>query len=162
MITRLKLLLLTLLVAGTVQANEVMLLDFKLSQGDQAIEHGRLNVTREPNIWSKGIKRSYLKLRCEKESSGKLSKLFSTEDHFHGITLTHRISAQKVFIKLEQNLVQPRLIEIRALGRNECREMSPVVTTTSENYSLPAKDNVSEKFRFGDRMNFEVMLNSLN
>ncbi|MBC8210685.1 MAG: hypothetical protein H8E21_06410 [Gammaproteobacteria bacterium] len=162
MITRLNLVLLMLLSAGTVQANEVMLLDFKLSQGDELIEQGRLNVTREPHTWSKGVKRSYLRLRCEKESSGKLSKLYSTEDHFHGITLTHRVSAKKVVIKLERNLVQPRLIEIRALGKNECREMSPVVTTTSENYSLPATDNVSEKFNFGDKMSFSVVLNRIN
>ena len=151
-----------LLAAGALQANEVMLLDFKLSQGSELIEQGRLNVTSEPHTWSKGIKRSYLKLRCEKESSGKLSKLYFTEDHFHGITLTHRISAQKVIIRLERNLIQPRLIEIRAQRRNECHEMSPVVTTTSENYSLSAKDDVSETFSFGDKMNFEVMLKSLN
>ncbi len=126
------------------------------------IEQGRLNVTRERHTWSKGEKRSDLRLRCEIESSGKISKLYSTEDHFHGTTLTYQVSAKKVIIKLERNLIQPRLIEIPAPGKNESREMSPVVITISENYSFPANDNVSENFSFGDKMSFSAVLNRIN
>ena len=119
-------------------AAERLILNFELAQGKNLIESGRSLTTKKPLTWNKGLKRSYLKVRCQQHKTGEIQKLYSTEDHFHGILVSHQIIGDKVEITVTQGIVQPRLDEIRALAKNECKDLSPVVNTTTHTYSFPA------------------------
>ena len=154
MIIRFLLFAIFLILTTSVIAAEQLLLDFKLSQGERKIEAGKALVSQKLNIWSKGVKRSYLKLRCKQLESGKTEKLYSTVDHFDGLQITHQLVDGKVELIVVRNTVQPRLAEIRRLSKKECRDMFPIVSTTTETYSLAAKGGINESRSFGDNMTF--------
>ncbi|MFW2373270.1 MAG: hypothetical protein ACN4GM_09120 [Gammaproteobacteria bacterium] len=162
MIIRLLLLASFITMAGNANATQRFVLDFSLIQGETKIESGKLVATKKFNTWSKGVKRSYLKLRCHQNTTGKIEKLYSTVDYFDGLTISHQLLAGKVELTVVRNSVQPRLLEIRALSRTECKDMSPVVSTTSETYSFPANDGLSESRPFGENMIFRVVLLALS
>ena len=114
------------------------------------------------NIWSKGLKRSYLKLRCNLNESGRLQKFYSTVDYFSGLRVTHQLAENEVVLTVVRTVVQPRLTEIRALAKNECKDLSPIVTTTTLSFSLPAVDGNTESRPFGEDMIFRTALLSLD
>ena len=144
--------------AGT---DERFLLKFELIQDENIIERGRDHVSRESHTWSKGLQSSYLKLRCHQQKSGEMQKLYSTVDHFTGLRVTHQLAGDNVELTVVHHVVQPRLAEIRALARRECRDLSPIVTTTTQSYSLPAKDGMTESTPFSENMTFRATLQSL-
>jgi len=147
-----------LAVSAFASAAERVQLNFELTQGESKIESGRDFVSRKPHTWSKGFRRSYLQVRCQQQESGKSHKLFSTVDHFAGLLVKHKLAGDNVELTVIRSVVQPRLTEIRALGKNECRELAPVVTTASETYIFPAKDGVDKAHSFGNTMTFRVVL----
>jgi hypothetical protein len=137
-------------------------LKVELTQGEKLIERGNSIVTRKAYTWSKGLKRSYLRLRCDQQVPGKQKKLYSTVDHFAGLLVTHQLTGNTVELTVVRNLVQPCLTEIRALAMTECKELSPVVTTTTLSYSFPAEDGITETRPFGEDMTFRSTLQSVD
>jgi hypothetical protein len=146
---------------ATVYSAERFALKFELTQEEKLIERGNAIVTRKAYTWSRGLERSYLRLRCDLQKSGKLVKLYSTRDHFSGLRVTHQIKGDVVELTVVRTLVQPRLTEIRALALNECEDLSPIVTTTTISYSFPAQDAITETRPFGDDMTFRSTLGSV-
>lgn len=63
--------------------------NFSLTRNGQELEKGTLITTSKSKTWSKGLKRSFLRLSC-KEVKGKTVKLLSTEAHFSGLLMTHQ------------------------------------------------------------------------
>ena len=118
--------------------------------------------TLKQHTWSKGLQRSYLKLRCKQLESGKTEKLLSTVDHFDGFRVTHQLAENEVVLTVVRTIVQPRLTEIRALAKNECKDLSPIVTTTTLSFTLPAVDGNTESCPFGENMIFRATLQSLD
>jgi hypothetical protein len=142
-------------------AAEQYLLKFELAQGEKVIERGNILVSGKQNTWSKGLKRSYLKLRCDLNESGRMQKFYSTTDYFSGLRVTHQLVSDHVELTVVRNIVQPRLVEIRALAKSECKDLSPIVTATTQLYKHPAKDGVSERLPFGEHMAFRATIQSL-
>ena len=98
------------------------------------LERGNILVSQELHTWSKWLKRSYLRLRCQQTETGKTQKLYSTVDHFDGLSVSHQLAGNNIELKVVHSMVKPRLAEIHALPKNECKDMSPIVTTVSQNY----------------------------
>jgi len=161
MITRILLFCIFLAVISTASAAERFQLNFALTQGENTIERGVAFITEKQRTWNKGLQRSYLKLRCQQQDSGKTQKLYSTVDHFAGLRVTHQLTGDNVELTVVRSEVQARLVEIRALAKSECKDLSPIVTTTTLTYSLLAKDGVSESRPFGENMAFRVRLQSI-
>jgi len=147
-----------LTVATYVSAAEQFQLSFKLTQNGKIIEQGNAVISQKLHSWNKGIKSSYLKLRCHELKSGVMQKRYTTVDHFNGLVVTHQLVENNVKLTVVRNVVQPRLIEIRALTKSECREMSPVVSTTTQVYSFHVNDSIIESSLFGENMTFQVTL----
>ncbi len=162
MLKRLLALSLFLTTGTLVYAGNPYVLNFDLSSNDKQVYRGEINVSNKPHTWSKGLQRSYLRLRCQQQESGKIEKLYSTVDHFAGFRVTHQLVEKNVKITATHSTIQPRLTEIRALPKGECMDLSPIVTTTTEVYSLPAKETVDESLSFGKNMRFNVKLQRLN
>jgi len=150
-----------LTMGSSAHATDRLLLKFELAQGDKILYWGKTYVSGKPNTWSTGLRSSYLRLRCHLVEPGKLEKRYSTEDHFSGLRVTHRLAGGNMELTVIRSDVQARLAEIRALSKRECRDLSPVVTTTTEAYSFPAKDGVDESHPFGNNMIFRVTLQSV-
>ena len=144
-----------------VWSKEPFSLKFELIHADKTIEWGRAVVGEQQRTWSKGLQRSYLRLRCSQEESGKTGKFLSTTNHFSGLRVTHQLVGDRVELTVERNIVKPRLKEIRALARNECKDLSPVVTRTTRNYSFPAVEGASESYPFGEDMVIRLTLQSV-
>ena len=162
MITRLLLLGILLTVTISASAAERFSLKIDLAQGEKVVERGRALVSQKQRTWSKGLQRSYLKLRCKQLESGKTEKLLSTVDHFDGFRVTHQLAENEVVLTVVRTIVQPRLTEIRALAKNECKDLSPIVTTTTLSFTLPAVDGNTESRPFGENMIFRATLQSLD
>ncbi len=150
-----------LTVTATANSAERFALKVELTQGEKLIERGNSIVTRKAYTWSKGVKRSYLRLRCDLTKPGKLGKLYSTVDHFAGLRVTHQLTEDGVELTVVRTIVQPRLTEIRALAMNECKDLSPIVTSTTLSYNFPAQDGSTETRLFGTDMNFRTTLQSV-
>jgi len=139
-------------------AAERFLVDFELLKGKSVIESGRLLVTKKSRTWSKGLKRSYLRLACHQNESGKVEKQYSNEDLFSGFTVKHRIVDNNLELIVERSSVKTRLIEIRVVAKNDCKELGPVVTTTRQSYSFPAAGVTKESYRFDEKTTFRVTI----
>ena len=161
MTIRFFLLSMLLTLAASASADERFQLNFELTQDEKKIDWGRTFVSQKPHTWSKGLKRSYLKLSCKQQASGKSQKLYSTVDHFAGLLVTTQLAGDSVELTVVRNIVQPRLVEIRALAKSECKDLSPIVTKTSETYIFPAEDGIDEPRHFGENMTFRVTLRSV-
>ena len=155
-----RLLLFGILTAATTcaSATERFSMGFELTQAGKMVERGRAMVSEKQRTWSKGLQRSYLRLRCNKLESGKTEKLKSTVDHFSGLRVTHKLAGGKVELTVVRTVVKPRRIEIRALDKNECKDLSPIVTTTTQTYSFTAEEGVNESHPFGENMIFRATL----
>ena len=60
-------------------------------QDDVVINRGNDYVTNKHHTWSRGLKSSYLRLRCDKTVPGELKKMYSTVDHFAGLLCSENI-----------------------------------------------------------------------
>ena len=163
MILRLLLLCMLFTIMMPAGAAERFVMKFELTQDEKIVYKGRMIVSEKTRNWSNGIKQSYLQLRCKPLNSGRLQRMYSNIDSFSGLRITHHIVGSNVELTVARNIVQPRLDEIRAVARkNECKEMLPIITTTSESYKFPTKDSAFESRPFGEKMMFSVKLERLS
>lgn len=142
----------------SVSAVEQFLVKFEHVKDGSMLERGNILVSQALHTWSKGLKRSYLKLRCQQMEAGKIQKLYSTVDHFAGFSVSHQLVGNNIELKVERSVVKPRLAEIHALPKNECKDMSPIVTTVSQSYSFPAIDGTKESQPFRENTTFQVTI----
>ena len=89
-------------------AAERLYINFELLQDDVVINRGNDYVTNKPHTWSKGLKSSYIKLRCEQGEAGKFKKMFSLADHFAGLRVTHRLVENSIEVNVYRSVVQNR------------------------------------------------------
>lgn len=151
-----------LTVPFSANASDRFVLDFRITQGESKVVSGKALVSQKMNTWSRGVKRSYLKLRCQQQKSGSTEKLYSTVDLFDGLQITHQLVGSKLELTVVRSSVQPRLLEIRALSKHECGDLSPIVTNTTESYSFSAKDGVNETRSFGELMTFRANIQTIS
>ena len=144
----------------SVASADQFFLDFTINQGDRKNEGGKFFVSNNQYVWSKGTKRTYAKVRCMKKSSGQ-HQSFSMLDLFSGVRITHELDGGEVKLTVVRNTVQPVLKELRSLAKDECRELSPIVTTTTQQYSFPAKTSKGIQYAFGEKYTFNVKLNEI-
>ena len=155
---RLLLLGILLATATSVIAADQFLLNFSLVQDGNILERGNILVSQKSHTWSKGLKRSYLKLRCQQMETGKIQKLYSTVDHFDGFSVNHQLAGNYIELTVVRSTVKPRLAEIHALPKSDCKDMSPIVTTVSKDYSFPAIDGTKESRSFSEKTTFQVTI----
>jgi len=141
-------------------ADNRYLLSFELAHNGKNLKIGKTLVTREKHTWSSGLKRSYLKIRCEQQKSGEVKKLYSTVDLFAGLLVFHQIVKNHIELKVSYNIIQPGLNEIRDLKNHECKDLSPFVTTITKNYRLLANGKHKASHTFGKNMIFKTSLKS--
>lgn len=152
---------LLILIAGIAEADAATkryYINFALMQNDVVINRGNDYATTKKHTWSRGMKRSYLKLSCDKTAPGKMIKLFSTVDHFAGLRVTHQLVEDRIELTVVRSMVQDRRIEIHDLPKDQCDDLAPVLTTVTETYSFPAKHGTSEVRGFGETMDFKFSI----
>ena len=145
-------------VTNSAIAAEKFLLNFELVKGGSIVERGKILVSEKPHIWSKGLKRSYLQLRCQQRETGGMQKLYSTVDLFNGLSVSHQRVDDNLKLIVVHSMVKPRLTEIHDLAKNECKDMSPIVPTVTQTYSYPAKAVTKEQRPFSDNITFRVTI----
>ena len=59
-----------------------------------------------------------------------------------GMPVTHQLAEGNVELTVVRSVVQPRLTEIRALARSECKDLAPIITTATETSTFAVKDAV--------------------
>ena len=150
-----------LMMTSPLVAAERFLVNFDLLKGKNVIESGKFLVSEKQRTWSKGLKRSYLKLTCHKNESGIIEKRYSNVDHFSGFSVKHRIVDNTLELIAERSSAKPRLLEIRVVPKKECKEPSPIVTTARQIYSYPATGIISESRPFDDKLTFRVTIKSM-
>ena len=141
---------------SSVLAESQFLLAFDLTQNGKTLERGHALVSKKQHVWRRGFKRSYLKLSCHQTDSGKLQKLYSTVDHFSGLRVTHQLVENNAVLTVFYNVVQPRLSAIRALANSECKNMSPLVITTTKTFRFAVKMDHNGTHTFGKGMIFKT------
>lgn len=157
MIVRFLLFCIFLTATTSVIATEQFLINFELVRGGNPPERGIILVSEKQHTWSKGLKRSYLRLRCQQTEAEKIQKLYSTVDLFAGLSVSHQLVENKVQLTVVRTDVKPRLDEIRALPKNECKELSPIVTTVTQHYSFSSIiDGARETWHFSENATFQV------
>lgn len=159
----LRILLFVLLLSTGIGAHaaERFLLDFEFTAGKKTLERGKAIVTPKKHTWNKGLERSFLKLDCGLTKSGKMKKLYSTVDYFTGLRVTHQLAENNIEITVVRTKVQPRLTEIRALSEEECKDLAPIISTTTQTYIFPAKHGVDESHSFDEQATFRARLHSI-
>jgi len=146
----------------TAVAADQLLLDFKILQAERKIEQGKIMVTDKKHVWSRGLKRTYVKIRCVENSTGKIHKSYSMVDLFSGVRVTHQLDSNQIKLSVVRTTVQPRLQEIRALEKNECKDLSPIVNTISQDYTLPLNIDTNHQQAFGDKMIFQMSIHRIS
>lgn len=147
---------------STAFATERYLLDFELIKNENIIEMGKLLISNSQHSWRKGLKQSYLKIRCVKQQSGEIQKSLSTEDFFAGLEISHQLHKNNVVLKIVHTDVQSRRSEIHALKKDECKAIAPIITTTKQTYSFQSIENVNQTKAFGESMLFQVNLKPMD
>ena len=147
-----------LTVATSAIAEEQFLVNFELVKGGTIVERGKILVSEKPHIWSKGLKRSYLKLHCQQKETGGVQKLYSTVDLFYGLSVSHQRVEDNIQLTVVRSMIKPRLAEIHALAKNECSDMSPVVSKVTQTYSYSAKATFNEQRPFSEDISFRVTI----
>lgn len=137
------------------------LMKFSLTEGSRLIERGKTYISTEPTTWSKGLSRSYLQLRCDRNKPNKLTKLYSTIDLFNGLSTKQKIVGTNIEVTVTLNNIQARVDDIRKLGKKDCKELKPIVQNINETYSFPAEAGIEESRSFGDRMKFHFTLENI-
>jgi len=134
---------------------------FELYQGKQRVDSGNIIITEKLKTWCNGQRSSYLELACPVNNAGEVGKILSTVDLFSGVTIDHRIINGDIELDVKLSTVQARIGEIRALGKDECQEMAPVVTKHSESYSISPNQSGHQAFDFGDNMKIRFTYSAL-
>ena len=150
-----------IIATSTANAADRYSLDFKLSKGDKNIERGKLIISKTPSSWRRGLKRTYLKLRCVEQQSGKIQKSLSIEDFFTGLDIFHQLHKNNIILKVVHTDVQSRFTEIHALKDNECKDMAPIIKKTVQKYNFQVTNNIKQTEPFGENMSFQVNLKDI-
>ena len=158
--TNIILLLLAASLSSQSLANERYYVGFEVLRNGKVLVRGNDYVTEEMGVWSNGHVHSYLKLRCDKDKAGRPVKLFSTVGLFDGVRLTHRLVGDQIEINVLRSKVKNRRVEIHSLGKKECSNLSPIVTTVTQFYTYPARIGATENRAFGDAMSFGLTIES--
>ncbi|HAD09833.1 MAG TPA: hypothetical protein DCF62_10145 [Porticoccaceae bacterium] len=153
-------LFLTALLSAHTYASERYYVSFDLLQNGKVLERGNDYVTKRLSVWNGGHTHSYLKLRCEQDKSGRPVKMFSTVGHFDGVRLTHRLIGDQIEVNVLWSKVKNRRIEIHNLGKKECADLSPIVTTITQSYTYPARTGPGDSRAFGNGMTFRFTVES--
>ena len=140
-------------------AGERLLMNFEIVSGANTLHWGKVFVTEKKSSWSKGLKRSYLKLRCQQKDTEGMRKTYSTVDLFDGLRISHQRVENKIKLTVILSTVKPRLTEIRALSRDECKDMSPIVTSVTKSYNIPAAGS-GETLLLSEDITFRYTLQS--
>ena len=151
---------LTALLSAHSYANERYYVSFDLLKDGKVLKHGNDYVTSRRGVWDSGHTHSYLKLRCEQDKSGRPVKMFSTVGHFDGVRLTHRLIGDQIEVNVLWSKVKNRRIEIHDLGKKECANLSPIVTTITQSYTYPARTGPGDNRAFGNNMTFRLTVES--
>jgi len=159
MLIRILFIAVLLIVGNAVGAKERLMINFELMQDKVIVEQGFVLVTSTLRGWNKGMQTSYLKLTCKPLANGKVEKLFSTVNLFDGLKVTHQKLGDSIELTVVLNNVTSRFNEIHNLPANQCKDMSPVLTTTVETYQFDTKKGVLESRAFGDSMIFTHTVN---
>jgi len=122
MCTRLLLFGILLTISISAYAAEQFQMNFTLNMGDKKIYGGRSIISQKTHSWSNGLRSSYLKLSCQRQDSGKIKKLYSTEDHFAGLRVTPKLMKEKIELTVIWDQARSRLPEIRKLQKDECKD----------------------------------------
>lgn len=158
--TRFMLFIMLTALAGVATAADRFYVSFELMQDASVISRGNDYVTRKSHAWNKGLKSSYLRLRCDKSVPGKLKKMFSTVDHYAGLRVTHQMVEDMIEVTVFRSVVQNRRVEIHDLPKDKCMDLVPIVTTVTEKYSFPARVGTNEPCKFGENMTFRFKVQS--
>ena len=161
LIIRLLLLVTLLTTVVSAHAAERFLLSFEFAKGDKIIERGKPIVSQNQRVWKKGLQRNFLKLSCGQDKSGKLKRIYSTVDYFTGIEITHQLVENYIELTAIRTVAQARLPEIRALKENECKELSPLITSTTKTYKIPAENGFEKTYPYDENINFHAKLQSI-
>ncbi len=148
-----------LVLSSHVGATQRLMVNFELIQDKTIQEQGYVLVSDKLKTWNKGLQTSYLKLQCKQLNSGKTEKQLSTVSLFDGLQVTHQRVEDFIELTVTVNKVKPRFIEIRKLAANECQEMSPIVTKTTETYKVAAKTGLNGSYPFGQFKTFKYSVN---
>ena len=131
---------------------------FTLLDSGQEIERGTLITSAKRKTWTKGLKRSFLRLTCQEDAKGTVSKHFSTEDHFSGLLITHQHVGNHLQLQLTRTDVVPRATEIKQLKKQECRELAPLVTQVQAAFDLEARDVKAASLSIGEGLIFQYSI----
>jgi len=146
----------------TAFANERFVIKFQLLENKKKIEFGSTFVTSKSNTWKKGYKRSYLKSSCAKLDSGKVEKRISADNRFAGLFIAHQVVNDTLELIVTRSRVTSKFSEIRALPKNKCKAISPIIHSHTENYSFSATHGNEATVPFGTKMEFYIKIQSLN
>lgn len=76
--------------------------------------------------------------------------------------LGHQLLNDSVEITLTRSTVKPRLKEIRALPKNECHEMFPIVNAMTKSYNYPLENTDKALRPFNEGYQFRVNIRALD
>lgn len=153
-----------LLSAGVtnVHATERFFLKFEFMTGNKIVNKGNAIVSSTKKTWQKGLQRSFLTLSCHKnETDGTIEKIYATIDHFTGLEVTHQLVGDIVELRVVKTVGIPRLTEIRALHDGECKDLSPLFTTTTQEYRLPVSSDVEDVHKFDEKTILRTKLQAI-
>ena len=142
-------------------AADQFVVNFKFMLGERIIERDNFYVENTQHLWTKGINRTYVKLSCIQNESGELEKRFLMSEIFTGFRIIHILDGDEVKLTVVRKTALPVLKEIRALADDECRELSPVTTITTRQYTLSAKTGVSEQHTFDENLTLHLKLSEI-
>jgi hypothetical protein len=159
----LRFLLLVTLVSTSINtyAAERFLVSFEFIINGKVVERGKPIVSQEKRTWQKGLQRNFLKLDCSEKETGEIKKLYSTVDFFTGLRVTHQLVGNNIELNVVRIVAQPRLVEIRALPSGVCKELAPIITTTTQTYRYPAEHNFDETRPFDENITFRARIQSI-
>ena len=161
MIKRLLIYGILILSSGSANAKNLLVINFELIQGDKSIERGNTFVSKEKGTWKKGYTQRYIKLSCQQLPSGKIEKRIKSENHFNGLRVNHQIVEEYVKLYVDRNVIKSRLKEIRALDKNNCKNLAPIITKQTDTYRFAAKPGIDETRVFKDNLKLRVMIKSI-
>lgn len=160
MIIRFLLLAIILTASTGAAADDKWIMSFELASEAKTLYRGNILLAGKKMSWSKGLQRSYLRLRCEQKDAKEVLKTYSTVDLFDGLRLSYQLVENKVKLSVTHSTVKSRLAEIHALSSGECREMLPIVTSATQSYSLPVNGS-GETLLFSEDVTFKYTLQPL-
>lgn len=153
--------LMTLMASTCQAADERILLSFELTQNGKPVSSGTTIISTKMQSWSKGLKRSYIQLKCKKHGD-KTVRSYSTVEHFHGLVITHQQQGDTVSLDLTNTTVVPSFSEISKLKPEECRDLKPTLTHFHSRLELPAENAAGKEKSLDEGYLFRYTLTTID